>query len=183
MYLQRFLLIAVVVFMIGSVMPLAAGEGDVYGQAGVVRIGDGGGTHALVGGGVSGMVGDKAAVFGEFNYVPLGDYGLSSSHVKVSSNALLVGGGVRAYIPTGRENVRLYVPVAGGLLRIAASASGFGLKMSDGVNGGYVGAGIGAEIGQKFGVRPEFRYNRYQISGGGSNVMSASVSVFYKFGK
>jgi hypothetical protein len=84
------------------------------------------------------------------------------------------------------KNLRLYVPVAGGVLRWSVGATASGVSVSTSVNGGYFGTGFGAEIGNKFGVRPEFRYDRYQLSFGGissgSNVISVGAGVFYRFG-
>jgi hypothetical protein len=185
MNLQRSWWIAMA-FVVLAVTPLAAaGGGDVFGQVGVVSIGDGGGTHALAGGGASGMVGDRVGVFGEFNYIPMGDFGESGEGVNVSSKTLMFGAGVRVYIP-GTGKVRLYIPVAGGGLRTTVSASANGSSGSASGNGGYFGAGFGAEIGNKFGVRPELRYSRYQLSfggvSGGSNVISVAAGIFYRFG-
>jgi len=169
--------------MVVFLAPVAAtAGGDVFGQAGVVNLSDGGGTHALAGGGASYAVGDNVAVFGEVDYVPLGDFGFSTEEIGLSTHLLLVGGGARFYIPIGSSTARLYVPAAGGLLRLSVDADVSDISVSVSMNGGYVGGGFGVEIGQKLGVRPEFRYNRYQISGAGTNVYSGAVSVFYRFG-
>jgi hypothetical protein len=47
------------------------------------------------------MIGDKAAVYGEFNYIPMGDFGLSSEDIGVSVKTLQAGAGIRVFIPTG----------------------------------------------------------------------------------
>jgi hypothetical protein len=173
-------------FAMGTVTPLVAAQGDVYAQAGVVSIGDGGGTHALAGGGVSGMIGSHAAIFGEFNYTPTGDYGESTSGFGISSRIIRGGAGLRVYVPAGNKMMRLYVPVAGGMLKWSVTGTGSGFSASVSANGGYFGTGFGAEIGHKFGIRPEFLYSRYQISfagaSGSSNVVSVGASVFYRFG-
>ena len=172
--------------MIGTVAQLAAADGDVFGQAGVVSIGGGGGTHPSVGGGASGFIGEHLAIFGEFNYVPTGDYGLSTADVGISSRMIQAGGGVRAYLPMKWDHLRLYVPVAGGILRWTFTGSGSGVSVSTSANGGYFATGFGAEIGHKFGVRPEFRYSRYAISFQGvsasSNVVSVGATFFFRFG-
>ena len=56
--------------------------------------------------------------------------------------------------------------------------------MSASDTGGYFGFGFGSEIDlrEKIGVRPEFRYTRWQVSGEGFNAISLSVGVFYRFG-
>ncbi len=170
----------------GTVAPLAAADGDVFGQAGVVSIGGGGGTHPSVGGGASGFIGDHVAIFGEFDYAPTGDYGLSTAGVGISSRLIQAGGGVRAYLPMKWDHLRLYVPVAGGVLRWTFTGSTSGASASVSANGGYFATGFGAEIGHKFGVRPEFRYSRYAISfegiGASSNVVSVGATLFYRFG-
>ena len=71
-----------------------------------MNIGDGGGAPAMVGGGASVMGGTHLGVFGEFNHAPIRDFGASTSQVKVSPKMLMPG-----------VVVRIYIPVAGGMLR------------------------------------------------------------------
>ncbi len=175
------------VLMIGCVMPLAAaGGGDVFGQAGILHIGSNGGTHALVGGGGSVDLGKHAAAFGELNYSPTGDYGLSSSSLGISTHIMLLGGGVRVYIPTGNDQFRLYIPATAGYLRWTVTGTASGVSASASANGGYFGTGFGAEIGKKFGIRPEFRYERFELSyagtTGGANAITVGAGVFYRIG-
>jgi hypothetical protein len=182
--IRRFLLI-VVVFTVGAVTPLAAaGGGDVFGRVGVVRIDKGVGTYASVGGGVSGMVGDKAALFGEFNYIHFGIASASSADFSASAKAIQAGAGSRLFLPTGSSKVRLYVPIVGGVLRLSASGSFFGSSMSASETGGYFDIGFGSEIslGQKLGVRPEFRHSLYMVAGKEFKPLSVSAEIFYRFG-
>jgi hypothetical protein len=151
---------------------------DVYGTAGIYSEYGGGGheSHALVGGGASGIfAGGKAAVFGEFDYIPMG------STLGVSVKQIDAGGGVRIYVGPKSDKFRLFVPVEGGLARLSAGLSG----VSAGINGAYFGSGFGAEIGsKKFGVRPEFRFEREQwgSGGGGNYVTTIGASFYYRFG-
>jgi hypothetical protein len=183
--LRRLLWVGVVL-MVGAVTLTAAGSGDVFGQVGLVSVSkevdtvSGRITLASVGGGGSGMIGDKAAVFGEFNYIPV--FSGRASDNSMSAKAIQAGAGVRVFIPTGNSNVKLYIPATGGLVRISASEGSDSGSASISRTGGYFGFGLGSEIGEKFGVRPEFRYTRYQVSGVGVNGISVSASIFYRFG-
>jgi hypothetical protein len=170
----------VTALIIGAAIPLAAaGGGDVFGQVGVLTGNSDIGTHALVGGGASGMIGDRVAIFGELNYIPLGSAAFGDS--SLSGKAILAGGGIRAFLTSGSSKVRPYIPLAVGLLRVSANDSS---GNSASVNGRYFGLGIGVEasLGDKFGIRPEFRYNRLQASGQGANAYSVSAGFFYRFG-
>lgn len=153
---------------------------DVFGTAGVYsEYGTGGAhdSHVMVGGGASGIFGGgRAAIFGEFNYIPLG------STLGVSLHQIDAGGGVRVYVGPKSDRFRLFVPIAGGLARLVGSGYG----ATAGANGGYFGAGFGAEIGSKrFGVRPEFRFMREQwgSGGGGNNATTFGASFYYRFGQ
>jgi hypothetical protein len=168
---------AVSVALASLATPVLAGEngkGDVYGQVGFYHETDL--TKAMVGGGASAILGDSGnvAIFGEANYIPVGNMGIFGASFK----GVMLGGGVRLYVPTKNERVRVYVPVAGGLMRLSGSAFGF----SESMNAGYFGAGIGTELGsRKVGVRPEFRYLRVQKSDVGGNSVTFGVGVFYRF--
>lgn len=158
-----------------SILAGEYGKGDVYGQIGVYH--ETGLSKAMVGGGASALLGSNGnvALFGETNYIPLGNMGMPG----ISLDGFMVGGGVRAYLPIPNPRFRLYVPVAGGLMRV--SGSGFGASAS--LNAGYFGVGVGAEFGNsKFGVRPEFRYLRVQQSEIGGNSVTIGTGVFYRFG-
>ena len=69
-------------------------------------------------------------------------------------------------------------------------ASYQGLSASEGQNGYYFAFGGGTTIfvGPRWGIRPEFRYERdqflanSQFAAGGQNVPQFLVSVFYQFG-
>ena len=159
--------------------------GDVFGTVGVhTDYGAGSpGSKVMVGGGESVLFANKRlGVFGEFNYIPYGDLGISG----VSFKQIEVGGGVRLYFGSSNR-MRIYVPIAGGYARFSGSASG----VSAGVNGGTFGAAVGTEVNfgsSRVGVRPEFRYVREQFGSfqgmatGGTNVTRLTISVFYRLG-
>lgn len=172
------LILCLAVMALVFATPSFAGA-DVYGTVGLYTEYGGGAhdSHAIVGGGASGIfAGGKAAVFGEFNYIPLG------SALGVSLKQIDAGGGVRIYVGPKSDKFRLFVPVVAGLARLSAGMSG----VSVGSNGGYFGSGFGAEIGsKKFGVRPEFRFEREQwgSGGGGNNVTTFGASFYYRLGQ
>jgi len=87
-----------------------------------------------------------------------------------------------------------YVVVAGGGLSLKDEASQGNQSASVKASGGYFGAGGGANVylGHGFGVRPEVRYQRQQLSdttfegftvkGSGKNEIFLTGSLFYQFG-
>jgi hypothetical protein len=195
-YMQRESCCLAVMALVLTVPCLASdyGRGDVFGTVGMFTAFGGGhsSSHVMVGGGASGLfAGDKAALFGEFNYIPLGNamaYSPATGAfvtLPFSVKQYMIGGGVRLYVLTADHSasrhpywVRMYVPIAGGLLRTVV-----GGVSSGGSNAGYFGTGLGAEIGRRhFGVRPEFRYVRMQTSSGGGNNITIAAGVFYRFG-
>jgi hypothetical protein len=163
-------------------------KGDVFGQGGYYsELGDGGGTWPVVGGGAGANIGRHFAVFVEGNYVrPSTKLGGFSG----TGNLYQAGAGSRIYIPVRHERVRPYVPVVGGFLRGNATAAQDGVSFAKVLaSGAYVGAGFGTEIGigQRFGLRPEFRYFRefwYPQYGQGSqnNGVRTTIGVYYRFG-
>lgn len=85
-------------------------------------------------------------------------------------------------------HVAPFVVAAGGFYRLSAGALGVTVAQ----NGGYfaVGGGVSILVTKHFGVRPEARLERAQLSnllgisgtGGGGNAAVVTVGVFYQFG-
>jgi len=79
--------------------------------------------------------------------------------------------------------------LAGGVGHEVASATatgaGVSATVSMGSNSAYLGAGGGVRLyaGDHWGVKPEFRYQRYTNSGGSSGSAVYTVGLFYQFGK
>ena len=114
---------------------------------------------------------------GEYNY-------FSMPPVQgVNFNMQGYGGAVRFNLAT-KGKVVPYGVFDGGGARLTGSQSGVSVTS----NGGYFGGGGGASLylGKNWGVRPEFRYNRYFYTFGGingnTNVLTATAGVFYQFG-
>jgi hypothetical protein len=178
--------------MLGAVTPhlLAAdiGKGEVFGQGGYyTELGQGGGTWAIVGGGAGVNLGQRLALFGEFNYVrPTTTFG----GVSATGSLYQAGGGARIFIPVHTERFRPYVPLVGGLIRARAAVEVNGVEYQhEWESGAYVGAGFGSEIGitKRFGLRPEFRYFRefwYPQYGQSSqnDGLRLMVGVYYRLG-
>jgi len=173
------------------------GRGEVAGFGGVVRLSDGGGSHAIAGGTVGVNAGRIIHLFGEFNYIPLGSESQTASYqgipVQASASARMLnfGGGLQLRVPTGESKAEPYFLTAFGYGRQSvqgsASANYLGTPMSVSVDASqgnaYAGFGGGLRyfVGKRWGVRPEFRYQKYFGDGAGS-LVTASGGVFFQFG-
>ncbi len=161
---------------------------EVFGQGGLyTETGQGGVTAALVGGGAGFLARPGLAVFGEFNYIPV-SVQVPSGYFDVSGYGIQTGGGVRVYLNPKGKTVRAFVNGVVGFMRATATGTTSSwlsspISVSASVNGGYVGAGFGAEIGPtRFGVRPEFRYLREFVSGGtDGNAPVVMCGFYYRF--
>lgn len=144
--------------------------GEVSGYVGIDAIGQQGGSHPVVGGTVG--FGNRVHVFGDFNYVPL-----SSERGSGTPRVVDFGGGMHFTFPTRNAKVAPYFLVGGG----AGQFSAFG----DSETHVYFafGGGLRYYVGENWGVRPEFRYQRYQAVEGGLNTAIIGIGVFYRFGK
>ena len=116
-------------------------------------------------------------VLGEYNY-------FSMPQVQgVSMNMQVYGGALRFNLAPN-DKVVPYGVFGGGGARLTGSESG----VSVGSNGGYFGLGGGAAIycGKNWGIRPEFRYNRFYYTfdgiSGNTNVLTATAGLFFQFG-
>jgi len=116
-------------------------------------------------------------VLGEYNYFSMPQV------QKVNMNMQGYGGAVRFNLATYGRFVP-YGVFGGGGARLTGSESGVSVTS----NGGYFGFGGGANLylGKNWGIRPEFRYNRffYTFAGinGNTNVLTATAGLFFQFG-
>jgi len=161
-------------------------EATVFG--GGTRYGQQLGTHAIVGGAFGVNANHHLQLFGEFSYVPLGSATASYSGVSASASEKMLdfGGGVLASF--GGSRVRPYVLGAFGdghdSVAGTGSAAGYSVSVSTSANSVYAAVGGGARVflGQSWGLRPEFRYQRY-LQNGGLNVATFTMGFFFGFGK
>jgi hypothetical protein len=125
-----------------------------------------GASKAMVGGAIGGALGTNSQLFVESNYAPLG----------FGTKLVSFGGGLNIGLGAPAEKLAPYVIVAGGLGLF--SGSGESEKAAS------FGAGIGVRyfLGTNWGVRPEFRWQRFQASGGGLNSYLLTAGLFYRFG-
>jgi hypothetical protein len=180
-----------------ALLLLAAGgqanaQSEVTAYGGVTHFGSGGGTHALGGAAYGYNINERAQVFGELNYTPLGSSTIFSDYPGVttsgSAKALNVGAGVlyNAGSNSSRAKPYLLATVGDGIIRASytiRSAAG-NVSVSGSSNQVYAGVGGGVRllVGDRWGVRPEVRYQRYLQDGGGNSLM-VNVGVFFQFGK
>jgi hypothetical protein len=176
-------------------LDIPKGEAVFYG--GGVSVTGGGGTYGLVGGEIGGDIADRVHPFAEFNYIPLGSASLSSNsggtYVQASASARMLdfGGGLQVNLRPKGSAAAPYLVAAFGEGHQSVSASGTGtsgsstatVSMSESANNAYVGFGGGLRyfVSEHWGLRPEFRYQRY--TSGGGDILMFSVGVFRRFGK
>jgi hypothetical protein len=125
-----------------------------------------GASKAMVGGAFGGALGKSSQLFVESNYAPLG----------FGTKLVSFGGGLNIGLGVPAEKLAPYVSVVGGL----GLFSGYG----ETEKAASFGAGIGVRyfLGPNWGVRPEFRWQRFQASGGGLNSYVLTAGLFYRFG-
>ena len=117
------------------------------------------------------------SILGEYTYTPMGS--LSG----VAFNSQLFGVATRLNFAPSRRMVP-YALVGFGFDRLNGSESGVSVS----ANGSYVAVGGGASIyfGKGWGVRPEFRWERQDLTFAGlysdTNVIIGTGSVFYQWG-
>jgi opacity protein-like surface antigen len=165
-----------------------------FGYATVLNSGNpAGDSHPFFGGSGAYNVTSNFTVLGEYFYMPLGSYNCAPDAVHalgVHPDALCIG--------STSEHVQHY----GGAVRynflsktriVPYLVGGFGGARGSGDNfasvNGYdfsAGGGVSFYCGHNWGVRPEFRYMRFEFSAGGttvgSNAPAESGSVFYQWG-
>jgi hypothetical protein len=169
----------------------AAGDEDT--KAEVTVFGGGfhfgsGGTHPALGGYFGFNAFTRVQLFAEAGYVPLGSYGTSLAGVSASGSDRLfnVGGGALANIGPRSSKAAPYILAAVGdghqSISGSGTVAGYGFSSSASSNSIYAGAGAGVRvhIGDSWGIRPEFRYQRY-VQNGGANGVMFTVGLFYGF--
>jgi hypothetical protein len=153
--------------MVAQLARAADGEGyrgEIVGIGGLQHAP--GVTYGQLGGGVGSTVGRNSLVFLETSYTPEGG----------GDKLVSFMGGLNIGFATSIDKLVPYVAVVGGLGR---DSDGHGAT-----NSAAFGAGFGARyyIGTNWGFRPEFRWQRYQRSGGGVNSYIFTAGLFYRFG-
>jgi len=120
-------------------------------------------TNPTFGGSIGVNFGSRFLLFAEPSYVPQG----GGDHI---INLL---GGIDYSFPTPVKKLVPFFDVVGGL----------GRSPLDG-NATTFGAGFGTRyfLGDRWGIKPEFRWQRYQQVAGGSNAYLFRFGVFYQFG-
>jgi hypothetical protein len=174
----------------------AAGSGDISGNVGFSSLtGADGNKHVNLGGSAGINLSHQITILGEYTYMPMGtltDTGGIGAAASGSLSYQTIGGAAR-FNMRGSGIVVPYGIVGFGYARQSASVSlvgaGVGVFPARGsLSGDYVNFGGGASIflGKRFGLRPEFRYERqeFYVSGNsaGQNIALGAVSVFYQFG-
>ena len=174
--------------------PIWAADGEVSATGGVNTMDGGVGTHGLYGGNAGFRFDGRVYVFGEGNWAQLASVTeqSSSSGTNITANGAVdlasFGGGFDYSFGSSRRIVP-YIVTAAGIGHFYAKGSGSGGGVSATVsfpvtNDAYYGFGGGARIffGPKWGIKPEFRYQRYQGSLLTVNSYISTVSLFFRFG-
>ena len=162
--------ISIFALLIVSSAPVWAADGEGY-RGEVIGFGGlqhfPGVTKASLGGAAGVTFAGNSVLFAETSYVPQGE------GVKLLNWV----GGLNIGFPTRVDRFVPYFTALGGLGRW----SGQGAAAA---NDATFGAGFGARyfLGPRWGVRPEFRWQRYQRAAGGVNSYSFSAGLFYRFG-
>jgi hypothetical protein len=139
-------------------------KGEINGFGGMQHFP--GTTKGMLGGTIAAPLGQNSQIFGETSYTPMGE----------GTKLVNLGGGLDLGFRRSIGKFAPFVTVLGGVGRL----SGFGASEKDAT----FGAGFGARyfLARNWGVRPEFRWQRYQASGGGVNSYVFRVGLFYRFG-
>ncbi len=195
------MLVAVFVMMSGSAVVWAQGaqrntaEVAVGGGYAHLDTGDTTGTvsksHGVLDASASYNVLAKLSVGFEYTFSSLASESVDGVNANVHLNNY---GALIRYGLVNAKFVMPYVSLAGGGLSLTGNASDGTASVSESHKGGYLGVGIGANgyLGHGFGVRPEVRYERQQLSnnpdnngifkGNGRNEITLTGTLFYTFG-
>jgi opacity protein-like surface antigen len=169
-----------------------------FGYATVLNSGNpDGDSHPFFGGSGAYNVTSNFTVLGEYFYMPLGSYNCAPPDAvhalgvhpdvdfqecigSTSEHVQHYGGAVRYNLLSKTRIVPYLVGGVGG-----ARGSGDNFTSVNGYDFS-AGGGVSFYIGHNWGVRPEFRYMRFEFSAGGttvgSNAPAESGSVFYQWG-
>jgi hypothetical protein len=139
-------------------------RGEIAGLGGMQHLP--GVTKAMVGGEIGRTISTHSLLFAETSYVPLG----------FGDKLVNFTGGVNIGFATSMDKLVPYLSVVGGLGR----SSGNGSSENDATFG--IGFGTRYFVGRNWGVRPVFRWQRYQQSAGGVNTYVFTAGLFYRFG-
>lgn len=157
---------------------ITVGSADVAGNAGFSNLpGADGNNHINFGGSAGVNLSPRVTLLGECAYMPMG------SLEGVGFNTQLFGVATRFNLGGSRHAVP-YVLVGFGFDRLNGSESG----VSVGANGSYAAVGGGASLylNKNWGIRPEFRWERQEVTFAGlisdTNVVLGSTSVFFQWG-
>lgn len=190
-YLYKSLCASVIFLLAASSLVLAqgtaAGSGEASGTFGYSRV-DGvtSYNHFAFGGTGIYNLNQYIAVGFEYNYTPLGSETIMGA---TASAHLQTYGGV-VHFTFCDSSVAPYALVGFGGIDAKAVASYEGLSASAGQSGYYIafGGGVNIFVGPRWGIRPEYRYERQQFlansqfDSSGQNDSQALVSLFYQFG-
>jgi hypothetical protein len=145
-------------------------KSEIAGFGAIEHFGDG--THAMFGGQVGRALGKRSLIFGETSYTPAP---FGQKLVSLASGLNIGLGGSDRLVP--------YFSVLGGFAR--QSGVSFANVDFGSANMAMFGGGFGARyfIGSRWGVKPEFRLQRYLGGGAGGNTFTLGGGVFYRFGQ
>lgn len=173
--------------------PVWAADIEASGNGGVHIMDGGVGAHDTFGG-QGGFHFGGGFVFGEFNWTQLASTSLNSTSSGVSiaatgtANLANYGGGVDYSLGSSRRVTPYLVTAIGvGHFYAKGSASGGGVSATTSLsisNDIYYGIGGGARIyfGKHWGIKPEFRYQRYDGTLLTANSLITTVSLFWRSG-
>ena len=174
----------------GSV-DVAVGGGYAYLNTSDAGTSDGKKNHGILDASVSYDFTKRVSLGFEYTFTPLDNETISGVQL---TERLHNYGAVARFALLPNRLVVPYAVVAGGGLSLDDKASQGSVSESVNQSGGYFGIGGGANLylHHGFGVRPEFRYQREQLSnttfqgvvvqGSGKNEIYATASLFYQFG-
>ena len=157
---------------------VVAHSADIAGNVGFSNLtGADGNKHINFGGSAGVNLSPNVTILGEYAFMPMGS--LSG----VAFNTQLVGAATRFNILASKRLVP-YALVGFGFDRLNGSESGVSVS----ANGSYVAVGGGASfyLGKSWGIRPEFRWERQEVTFAGlianTNVAFGSGSFFFQWG-
>jgi len=157
---------------------ITSGSVDVSGNVGFSNLtGADGNKHINFGGAGGVNLSPRVTLLGEYTYMPMG------SLTGVAFNTQLFGAASRFNFGSSKRVVP-YAVVGLGFDRLNGSESGVSVN----ANGFYAAVGGGASLylGKSWGIRPEFRWERQDLTFAGlvsnTNVVMGSASVFFQWG-
>jgi len=157
---------------------ITSGSVDVSGNVGFSNLtGADNNKHVNFGGAGGVNLSPRITLLGEYTYMPMG------SLTGVAFNTQLVGVATRLNFGSFKRVVP-YAVVGFGFDRLNGSESGVSVS----ANGSYAAVGGGASLylGKSWGIRPEFRWERQEVTFSGlisdTNVVLGNASVFFQWG-